>query len=125
MRGSHDGPYKPREAGSEYKGLIDKSTSNMLPLVVDVVAQSLFVEGYRAARAAHDAAPWSIWQANGLDGRQTAVHRAALGYGTCYATVLPGDTAPVIRGVSPRRMLALYDDPAEDDWPATCCASSR
>src|SRR5690606_22676488 len=74
-------------------------------------------------RSVTDAAPWRIWQANGFDSRQIAVHRAALAYGYSYVTVLPGELPngepmPVMRGVSPRRMLAFYEDPVEDDWPA-------
>jgi hypothetical protein len=30
---------------------------------------------------------------------------------------LTGERQSVIRGVSPRKMVALYEDPAEDDWP--------
>ncbi len=44
------------------------------------------------------------------------MHRATLKYGWSYTTVLPGDTAPVIRGVSPRNMTAVYADDA-DPWP--------
>jgi len=66
--------------------------------------------------------PWRIWLANQMDKRQSAIHRAAIAYGYSYATVLPGEDftgekMPVIRGVSPRKMLAFYDDPAFDDWP--------
>ena len=66
--------------------------------------------------------PWEIWLANQLDKRQSAIHRAAIAYGYSYTTVLPGEDfrgepMPVIRGVSPRKMLAFYEDAAEDDWP--------
>jgi hypothetical protein len=52
-----------------------------------------------------------------MDARQTGIHRAAMQYGAAYATVLPGDTGPVIHGYSPRRMTAIYQDPEIDDWP--------
>jgi hypothetical protein len=116
LRGKHDGPYQPREAGSEYRKLVARSVTPMLPLVVTVKAQALFVEGYRS-RGSSDTVAWEMWQANGWDRRQSAVHRAALNYGCCYATVLPGDPLPVMRGVSPRQMVTGYSDPAEDDWP--------
>jgi len=66
--------------------------------------------------------PWRIWLANQMDKKQAAIHRAALAYGYTFATVLPGvdftgEDMPVIRGVSPRKMIALYEDPASDDWP--------
>jgi hypothetical protein len=85
---------------------------------VTAVAQALYVDGYRRADDPDNAAGWAAWQRNGLDARQAAVHRGALAHGLAYATVLPGggDTA-VIRGVSARRMIALYRDPAEDEWP--------
>ena len=117
LRGKHDGPYQPRAAGAEYRKLVSRATTNMLPLVVTVRAQALFVEGFRTAAGDTNSVGWQVWQANGFDRRQTAVYRAALNYGTAYVTVLPGDPLPVIRGVSPRKMIAVYDDPAEDDWP--------
>lgn len=92
-----------------------------MPLVVNGVAQALYVEGYRRSDATTPAGGWQWWQANGLDARQSAIHRAALSYGTAYVTVTPGiddlgTAMPQVRGVSPRRMLAVYDDDA-DDWP--------
>jgi hypothetical protein len=45
------------------------------------------------------------------------VHRSALAYGASYATVMPGDTGPVISGYSPREMTAVYQSPTRDDWP--------
>jgi hypothetical protein len=107
----------------EYRELNNRAQAPWLELVVSAVAQSLYVEGYRRADDPEDAAPWEYWQANGLDSRQIAVHRAALGYGLTYVAVLPGldpvsgNAIPVIRGCSPRRMIAVYDDPCEDEWP--------
>lgn len=119
-RGDHDQPYMPSTATKEYKLLAARSISNWLPLVVDVMAQTLYVEGYRPGTVTDDDhGPWErYWQPNGLDARQSAIHRGALKYGLSYALVVPGTPAPVIRGLSPRRMLAVYDDPAMDVWPA-------
>src|SRR5690606_7446970 len=85
-------------------------------------AQTLYVEGYRRPDAPEDVSGWRRWQANGMDGRQVAIHRAALTYGLAYGTALPGRTLggqPMakMRGVSPREMVALYEDPADDEWP--------
>jgi hypothetical protein len=57
-----------------------------------------------------------------MPSRQAAVHRAALAYGYSFVRVLPGiDNAgrktSSMRGVSPRKVWVVYDDPAEDDWP--------
>jgi len=122
-RWSHDSPHQPRQATAEYQELSKRSQSPWLGLVVTSVAQALFVEGYRRAEDPDNAEPWGWWQANGMDARQIAVHRSALAYGLAYGTALPGlsdlgEPIPVMRGVSPRRMITFYTDPAEDDWPA-------
>lgn len=121
LRGRHDGPYQPKEAGTEYRRLSKRAQANMLPLVVDVKAQNLYVEGYRggpgAGERSSDEQRWRIWQDNGMDRRQSALHRGALSFGFSYAVALPGDPSPVLRGVSARRMVTLYSDPLADEWP--------
>jgi hypothetical protein len=121
-RWDHDAPHQPRHSTAEYRELADRAQTPWLGLVVTSVAQSLYVEGYRRADDPEDASPWRWWQTNGMDRRQMAVHRAALAYGLSYTTVLPGvddfeEDMPVIRGHSPRRMIAFYDEPERDDWP--------
>lgn len=121
-RWDHDSPHQPRQSTTEYKELSERAQTPWLGLVVTSVAQSLYVEGYRRAEDPTDAEPWKWWQANGMDRRQIAMHRAAIAYGLSYATVLPGvgdfnEAMPVIRGVSPRQMIAFYDEPESDDWP--------
>jgi hypothetical protein len=106
----------PATAPREVKTMARIARVNVTAIVVDSLSQSTFVEGYRTKDAAEDAEVWGIWQANKMDARQTGIHRAAFAYGASYAIVLPGDTNPVIRGVSPRHLTAMYsaDDP---DWP--------
>lgn len=118
-----DDPRLPRGATAELRNLLELSKTPWLGLVVTTVAQALYVDGYRspADSVAGDAGPWRTWTANDMDTRQTAIHRSALTYGYAYATSLPGvdrdGPRSVLRGVSPRRMMAVYADPAEDDWP--------
>ena len=112
----------PRTATRELKTLVDLSTTPWLRLVVSTVAQALRVDGYRSPERRDNSRSWEAWQRNGLEARQVAIHRAALAYGYSFVTVLPGEDdqgnrAAVIRGVSPRKMQAVYADPAEDDWP--------
>jgi hypothetical protein len=121
----------PRTTTPELKALRELSRVPWLGLVVTSTAQCMFVDGYRSALdpvgkpedIQDQDGPWSIWQANKWNVRQNAVHRAMLAYGYAYATCLPGedpitgDSMPVLRGVSPRKMWAVYEDPAEDDWP--------
>lgn len=110
----------PSDAPQVMKNLAHKSRTNFLPLVLDTFAQLLKVDGYLEANGEESSA-WSYWQNNGLDARQTGIHRSALQFGASYATVLPGDLSgqpmPVIEGRSPRRMTAIYADPSVDDWP--------
>lgn len=122
----------PRKATQELRQLAELSRVPWLSLVVTATAQAMYVDGYRsrldpAGGRSSDGvdvpAPWRTWLANGMDRRQIAVHRAMLAYGYCFEVVLPGvdpmtgDRQSVIRGVSPRKMFALWDDIAEDDWP--------
>jgi len=118
----------PVGATAELKRLIELSKTPWLGLVVTTVAQTMFVDGIRSSR--QDASepvgevtgPWRTWLANQMPSRQIAIHRANLAYGYAFATALPG-TDPfgqkmaVLRGQSPRKMYAVYANPAEDEWP--------
>nr|MDQ3344262.1 phage portal protein [Actinomycetota bacterium] len=121
-RWQHEDVTIPRVATPELRSLLQLAKTPWLGLVVTNVAQSLYIDGYRSPDRADNSAPWRLWQANDLDGRQSAIHRAALAYGQAFGVALPGvddfgDSTAVMRGVSPRKMLAFYADPAEDDWP--------
>jgi len=117
----------PRSATLELKRLREVSKVPWLALVVTAAAQAMYVDGYRSKLDTDgdlsDSPPWQTWLANGMDRRQIAVHRYMLAYGYSFMTVLPGEdpltgqSQAVMRGVSPRKMFALWDDPAEDDWP--------
>lgn len=106
----------PATAPQQVKTMARIARVNICPIVIDSLAQSMFVDGFRDAKT--DASPskiWDVWQANKMDARQTGVHRAAFAYGASYTVVLPGDSAPVIRAVSPRSMTAMYGE--DPDWP--------
>lgn len=117
MAGKHASVYVPAGARAEYRWLIDRAKVKILPLVVTVVSQNMYVDGYRPKGSDDNAAPWAVWQANRLDARQHGVHRAALTYGASYVVVMPGQPVPVITPFSPRRLTALYADPVNDEWP--------
>jgi hypothetical protein len=118
LSGDHDLPYTPKNARGEFAAIARKSVTNWLPLISDTFSKGLFLDGYRPARAATNARPWAYWQANGLDARQTIVHRGALEYGMGWVLVLKGQTTetPVIRPLSPTRVRALYEDD-DDEFP--------
>lgn len=132
-RWSPDEIQLPRGVTREHRALAEMSKVPWLQLVVTAAAQAMYVDGYRTelddpasreeAEQREMSPPWQSWMANGMDRRQVALHRYSLAYGYAYNTVLPGvdpltdRKQAVIRGVSPRSMFAVYDDPAEDDWP--------
>jgi hypothetical protein len=117
-------PRMPATSTREHKELRDRALTPWLRFVVNSLTQILFVEGYRRSDQSENAAAWQAWQANGLDGRQVAIHRAAVAHALSYVTVLPGEPFPVIRGVSARRMCAFYQDIANDDWPMYAISGS-
>lgn len=100
---------------SEVKVMARSSRVNIMPIVVNSLVQSMFVDGFRSGDEERDQKIWDVFQQNRMDRRQTGIHRATAGFGTGYATVLPGDPVPVIRGYSPRQLTAMYGE--DDDWP--------
>lgn len=114
-----DKPTMPRKSTKEFRELRDRAMTPWLKFVVNALTQILYVEGYRRTDTPADETllAWDAWQANGLDARQISIHRAAIAHAVSYATVLPGDPYPVIRGHSARRMVAFYQDPGADEWP--------
>ena len=121
-RGEQDVPVLPNTGTAEFRELQRRSVTPWPALVVTAVAQSLYVDGYRKEREDANAPVWDVWQLNGLDARQLAVHRGALAHGIAYVTVIPGDmrgqSVPHIRGRSARVSVAFYEDVAADEWPA-------
>ena len=98
---------KNREQHAE---LARMSVAPFVALVVDTYSQSLKVDGFYSADG-EQADAWSWWQRNKMSARQTGLHRAALTYGTSYASVLPAaDNALRIGVHSPRRMVTFYSD---------------
>lgn len=121
-RWDHPHHHTPSTASRELKRLIELSRTPWLKLVVDVVAQTMYADGYKSPDDRADTKAWNRWLGNGFESRQIAIHKAGLAYGYSFATALPG-TAPdgsrmaALRGHSPLSMQAVYADPAEDDWP--------
>ena len=113
----HDLPVAPGAAATRYRDMARKSVTNWLPQVSNTYTQGLFVDGFRRARTADNAAAWSHWQANGMDARQSITTRGALEFGTSYGLTLPSNGAsPFMRPLSPERTIAFYEDD-DDEWP--------
>lgn len=117
----------PADAPPLMKELARKSQTNYLPLLVKTFGQVIKVEGYFSASDEGADDPWTWWQRNRMDARQTGLTRSALQYGAAYATALPGqygrgEPGPVIGLHSPRTMTAVYQDPECDEWPMLALA---
>ena len=110
------------DATSEKRALLKLAKTPWLSLVVDSFAQCLYVDGYRSEGSKENIpGVWQTWNANSMQARQVAIHRATLTYGHAYASALKGSALDgsdqaVLRGWSPRRCLALYEDSVSDDW---------
>lgn len=111
------------DATSEKRALLKLAKTPWLGLVVDTFTQTLYVDGYRSEGSKDNlTGVWRTWNANQMQARQVAIHRAALTYGHAYASclsgvALDGSDQAVLRGWSPRRCLALYEDSVSDDFP--------
>ena len=105
----------PNGAPQDVVRLAKLSRVNLLKFVVNSRVQAMFVDGIQTPDSPDNLAVWEAWQRNRMDARQVGLHRAALAYGAAYATVMPGDPVPVIRGASPRALTAAYA--GDDDWP--------
>ena len=124
-------PTIPDTATYEYRELQRKSITPWLGLLVQSLAQALDVEGYRTSTD-DDSALWQVWQANGMDSKQTGLYEAALTTGVAYMTVLPTATArgrrplgmPEWRPYSSAEMTAFYES-AFDEWPVYAVAAER
>lgn len=107
----------PKDAQPEMLTYARKARTNYLPLVVDILVQSLRVVGFRGTESRENLAVWDIWQANGMDAKQAGLIRGAVAFGHSYGIVLPGDPVPVMVARSARKLTAMYVDPLDDMWP--------
>lgn len=113
----------PPRTSKEKRALLKLAKTPWLGLVVETFCQALYVDGFRTKGSTEDIpGPWQTWYANNFHARQVAIHRAALTYGYAYARALPGEAADgsnqaVLRGLSPLRCFALYEDQVADDYP--------
>ncbi|MFI9786826.1 phage portal protein [Kitasatospora sp. NPDC051984] len=120
-RGLHRAPWMPAKANAEFKDLVKRSIVNVSALAVEAPLNALRVQGFRKPGSGENAYEWRYWQKNRLDERQNAVHRAALTSGAAYVVVTPdprkGRREPLIRAYDAISTVAVYTDPAWDEFP--------
>ena len=108
---AHIGASMESKNRAQHAEIARMSAAPFVSLVVDTYSQSLKVDGFYTREHDH-AAAWQWWQRNKMKARQTGLHRAALTYGTSYASVLPADGGEAVHidVYSPRRMVTYYGD---------------
>lgn len=131
-RGRTKRPWLPDNAETEYRDIAEKSASNWLALVISATAEGLIVDSY--GDVSDDTSPetesavWRDgWQANGMDARQHALHRAVLTLGYSFLFVFPGDDDASVwmRPDAATKVVSEWDDPNSDEWPLTVVREVR
>lgn len=122
VEGCHDKPYTPRNATQQYKRLVDRSVTNLLPMVRNAPLHQLHVDGVWADNeTGADVAAWQAWQDNNMDQIHVQVISAALTDNYSYVVVTPavrkGKKSAKFRPFSAKRMYALWEDPVSDPFP--------
>lgn len=107
LLGKHDLGYISEQLRIEYSLFQEKSVTNWLPLVIDIMAQNLFVEGLRHIETDDTPKGWDIFKLNNMTSKQTMLHRSILSYGTGYIIISPSvnNNNPSLVVASP---LTLY-----------------
>lgn len=137
FRGDQVLPYAPQNATEQIKDMQRRSVTNLMPLLVNLPSQVLFVDGYRrggtfgstvefdgSSKPAGQesdkySAEYKCWQRNGMDARQAIIYRAALQYGHSFVHVNNLDPDDVRIEILPtRHTVAFYEDPVNDRRPA-------
>lgn len=99
----------PRKATREHRALADLSRTPWLRLVVDNVAQAMYVDNIVGAKGP-DERLRRLWYGNGLQSAQISMHRAMVAYGHAYGVAQASDEdIPRLRFVSPNRMSVEYE----------------
>lgn len=111
----------PRNAAPEHRALADLARTPWLRLIVDNVAQAMYVDRIVDSNGTSDEL-WRLWHANGLQSSQISLHRCFVTYGHAYSVVTPAvsrgvDTAK-IRFMSPRRVAVEFADPGASLYPS-------
>lgn len=107
----------------EHADLSQRAYTPWAGLVVDTLAQTMFLDGVRMPGSNDNLKAWEVWQRNGWDAYQARIYRSTLSHGACYASALPGQdrltgsAMPRLKGYSLLKMAAFYDDDEDEEFP--------
>lgn len=118
-----DMPVMPDKAPADLKKIRETAPTPIARMLVNHPSQQMRVDDIRLADGDEvaSAPAWSIWQRNGMDGKQIPLHRAALTHGLAYGLVLPatgrldGSKTALIRPQAATKGTAFFRDPF-DEW---------
>ena len=110
-RGDHPLAFASDKFQSAFGKSLRALADNMIPTVVDAIAERLRVDGFRfGPDPDSDDDAWAIWQANDLDRESRNAHRDALLYGRSFVLVWANDDgSPRVTVESPRQCLTMAE----------------
>lgn len=114
-------PIMPDEATDEFKKIRQNAPTPWGRLIVDTLTQSMFVDDVKL-KDGTSAPAYQLWQQNGQDAWQIALHDSMATYGQAYNLILPAvgrldkKRTAQIAGQSSLDSLAFYRD-TRDDYP--------
>lgn len=136
LKADNDLPSLPNDQWApDYKALQEVSASAYIRVAIAEMTQCLYVEGHIPSQGHQAGADlgsprraysevWSrIWQANGMDGRQVAVHRSAMAHGVSYVVAerarmaFSNEETISLRGVSAMSGCALWRVGEQREFP--------
>ncbi|ATN93977.1 portal protein [Mycobacterium phage Kumao] len=113
---------KPLKRNTERAVLQRLARTPWVNLMINTFAQQLIVDGYRREGEKENQEAWRTWIANNMQSQQIALNRATSTFGYAYLRCTEGvdhegNIQAVMRGASPLRTFALYEDYYADEFP--------
>lgn len=124
--GEHRVTFTSQKTRDQFARIVQTYRCNLMPAVVDAVADRLEVTGFGVEAGPADAgdAAWAIWNANRMDRKAGEIHQELLTCGDAYAVLWPDPVtnAPRIYPQRAAQMAVQYDDtdgePDRKAWAA-------
>lgn len=123
---------RPLKRNTERAILQRLARTPWIPLMVSTFAQQMVVDGYRREGDLENQEAWKTWEFNDMHSQQLSINRATMIAGYSYLRVTQGirdsdgqvepadsggENMAVMRGISPARCFAIYEDPFGDEYP--------
>lgn len=113
---------RPLKRNTERAVLQRLARTPWIPLMISTFAQQMVVDGYRRDGDMENREAWKTWEYNDMHSQQLSLNRATMMAGYSFLRVTDGigpggENMAVMRGVSPARAFAIYEDPYGDEYP--------